>query len=93
MWISAKGYVTTRIDGKVVSVHRVLMEKKLGRKLLIHECVHHINGNRTDNRLENLEVLDVAEHTRHHRLTNSPLSRERAKQMSIAGHKARWGHG
>jgi hypothetical protein len=32
------------------------MENKLGRKLQRHESVHHINGIRNDNRLENLEL-------------------------------------
>lgn len=46
--------------------HRLIMEKHLGRKLRKGEVVHHINHDRKDNRIENLEVMSSSEHTRHH---------------------------
>lgn len=45
--------------------HRHVMEQHLGRRLTRAERVHHINGDRLDNRIENLRLYESqAEHMR-----------------------------
>ena len=49
-----------------VMEHRLVMEESLGRYLTKEEVVHHINGIKADNRLENLIVTNIHEHLSFH---------------------------
>lgn len=51
-----------------VYAHRAIMERHLGRILRKDEHIHHRNEVRTDNDIENLELVSNPNHGRHHRL-------------------------
>ena len=51
---------------KEIPVHVMIMERHIGRSLRIGECVHHANGIKADNRLENLRLETHSNHSSSH---------------------------
>ena len=53
---NSTGYLNGVFKTKIVVQHRLIWEMHNGRKLRRFENIHHINGIRDDNRIENLEL-------------------------------------
>ncbi len=72
--VCQEGYVKVRLGrthpladpNGYVYEHQLIAVAALGRQLASGEVVHHLNGDRGDNRWENLEVVTRAQHNAHH---------------------------
>ena len=60
-FIDEYGYRLIFLNGEQVREHRAVMEQYLGRNLLPNENVHHENGVRDDNRIDNLEIWNTSQ--------------------------------
>ena len=74
--IRNKDHHRSRKNGYVFE-HILIAEKMLSREIKINEHVHHINKNKLDNRVKNLQVMTHGEHTKEH-------SKDRRKGVYIS---------
>ena len=59
-------YIQSYKDGKTKRKHRIIMEEHIGRELNDDEIVHHIDGNKRNNDLSNLQIMSRSEHAKVH---------------------------
>jgi len=79
-----KDYLSMSTEAGRVAEHRLIVAQAIGRPLLKKEAVHHVNEDKTDNRLENLELFETrAAHKAFHRnnLTAQPIWSGRGKDF------------
>lgn len=62
------GYIRITVGGKRKLYHREVVEQFLGRPLRSDEIVHHLDGDNTNNDINNLTVMTQSEHINLHRV-------------------------
>ena len=79
-----QGYRVITVGGKQVREHRHVIEQHIGRKLLRDEDVHHINGDKLDNSITNLEILQHRAHSLEHNPVTWDVESVKAKLLKGA---------
>jgi hypothetical protein len=70
-FVRPDGYRAIRVKDRYKMEHVLIVEREIGRELKEGEVVHHQNHNKLDNRIENLQLMNIGDHSRHHNKLNS----------------------
>jgi hypothetical protein len=93
-YVTPQGYVAIKVgkhpmaysDGYILE-HRLVMSQHLGRALATDEHIHHIDGNKQNNSIENLQIIENSEHQILHE-SSCRLNTAEAIEKRV---KTRWG--
>jgi len=78
--VTEKDY-PNKLYNNYVWEHKLVMEKSLGRYLLPDETIHHINGDKTDNCIENLMLFpNRKEHSKYHQEMKRNIIKSKVKE-------------
>ena len=74
-----------------VKEERLIMEEHLDRYLRSEEIIHHKNGDKQDNHLENLQIVSSSEHSRLHTIGkhHSEQTRQKMRESHIGKHHSK----
>ena len=81
-------YKAMKVKGKRIDEHRLIMQQHLGRELDSDEVVHHKDGNRQNNNLDNLVVMSLSKHSSLH-ISGCALSKITKQKLQKQGRKQR----
>ncbi len=81
--LSSNGYVKTNTKGKDILLHRAIFFAHHG---YLPEFIDHINGDKADNRIENLRPATKAENTQNSKKQN----RNTSGYKNVHFHKSKW---
>jgi hypothetical protein len=74
-WSYSSGYACRKTnENQNIRLHRLILERVIGRQLTAGEYCDHINGNRLDNRRENLRLADQSQNAQNSHLRNDNKS-------------------